>query len=32
MSHEQNSFPDRYWQIFLILFGITFAILCGNFK
>ncbi len=32
MSQQQNSWIDRNWQIFLILFGITFAILCGNFK
>jgi len=32
MSYEQNTFLDRYWQVFLILFGAFFAFLCGTFK
>jgi hypothetical protein len=25
-SHETESWLDRYWQVLLILFGITFAL------
>lgn len=32
MSHQQNTWLDRNWQIFLIIFGISFALICGNFK
>jgi hypothetical protein len=32
MSHANESFLERYWQVFLILFGAFFAFVCGNFK
>jgi hypothetical protein len=30
--HESESWIDRYWQIFLIAFGITFALILACFK
>ncbi|WP_263415819.1 hypothetical protein [Terriglobus albidus] len=32
MSHANESFLERYWQVFLILFGAFFAFFCGTFK
>ncbi len=30
--HKEPGFIESYWQIFLIAFGITFALILGNFK
>lgn len=31
-AHEQKSFMDRYWQVFVIALGIFFAFFVGNFN
>ena len=32
MHEPQKGFIESYWQVFLILFGITFALVLGNLK
>ena len=32
MSHEQQTWFDRYWQVLVILFGILFVTFLVSFK